>query len=178
MNRYDAIIIGTGQAGPTLAERLAKTGMQVAVIERGHFGGTCVNNGCTPTKTLIASAYVARLAQRAAEYGLDVGSVRVDMSRVKARKDAVVERSRTSLEQWLRGLPNVSIYQAQARFISDHSVTVGADTLSADLIFINVGARPHVPDLPGVREVPYLTSESMMDVDFVPEHLLVVGGSY
>jgi len=178
MNQYDAIIIGTGQAGPSLAERLAKTGMHVAVIERGHFGGTCVNNGCTPTKTLIASAYVARLAQRAAEYGLEVGPVRVDMARVKARKDAVVDSSRTSLERWLRGLPNVSVYQGQARFLKANAVRVGADTLTAERIFINVGARPYIPALPGVREVPYLTSESMMSVDFVPEHLLVVGGSY
>ena len=178
MNRYDAIIIGTGQAGPSLAERLANSGMHVAVIERGHFGGTCVNNGCTPTKTLIASAYVARLAQRAAEYGLDVGPVRVDMPRVKARKDGVVESSRTSLEQWLRGLPNVSVYQAQARFLKANTVAAGADTLTAERIFINVGARPYVPDLPGVGQVPYLTNESMMDVDFVPEHLLIVGGSY
>jgi pyruvate/2-oxoglutarate dehydrogenase complex dihydrolipoamide dehydrogenase (E3) component len=178
MNRYDAIIIGTGQAGPSLAERLAKSGMHVAVIERGHFGGTCVNNGCTPTKTLIASAYVARLAQRAAEYGVEVGPVRVDMARVKARKDALVDSSRTSLEQWLRGLSNVSVFQGAARFVKADSVRVGADTLTAERIFINVGARPYVPDLPGVREVPYLTNESMMDVDFVPEHLLVVGGSY
>jgi pyruvate/2-oxoglutarate dehydrogenase complex dihydrolipoamide dehydrogenase (E3) component len=178
MNRYDAIIIGTGQAGPTLAERLASAGMQVAVIERGHFGGTCVNNGCTPTKTLIASAYVARLAQRAAEYGVEVGPIRVDMARVKARKDALVESSRTSLEKWLRGLANVSVYKGEARFVKAHTVTVGADTLTAERIFINVGARPSVPDLPGVRQVPYLTSESMMDVDFVPEHLVIVGGSY
>jgi pyruvate/2-oxoglutarate dehydrogenase complex dihydrolipoamide dehydrogenase (E3) component len=178
MNRYDAIIIGTGQAGPTLAERLANAGMHVAVIERGPFGGTCVNNGCTPTKTLIASAYVARLAQRAAEYGVEVGPVRVDMARVKSRKDAVVESSRTSIEKWLRGLPNVSVYQAQARFLKANTVRVGADTLTAERIFINVGARPYVPDLPGVHEVPYLTSETMMDVDFVPQHLVVVGGSY
>jgi pyruvate/2-oxoglutarate dehydrogenase complex dihydrolipoamide dehydrogenase (E3) component len=178
MNRYDAIIIGTGQAGPTLAERLANAGMHVAVIERGHFGGTCVNNGCTPTKTLIASAYVARLAQRAAEYGLEVGPVRVDMARVKARKDAVVDSSRTYLERWLRGLPNVSVYQAQARFLKANTVRVGADTLTAERVFINVGARPYVPDLPGVRQVPYLTSESMMDIDYLPEHLLVIGGSY
>ena len=178
MNRYDAIIIGTGQAGPSLAERLAKTGMHVAVIERGHFGGTCVNNGCTPTKTLIASAYVARLAKRAVEYGVEVGPVRVDMARVKARKDAVVESSRTSLEKWLRGLANVSVYRGEARFVKAHTVTVGADTLTAERIFINVGARPYVPDLPGVWQVPYLTNESMMDVDYLPEHLLVIGGSY
>ena len=178
MNRYDAIIIGTGQAGPTLAERLASAGMRVAVIERGRFGGTCVNNGCTPTKTLIASAYVARLAKRAVEYGVEVGPVRVDMARVKARKDAVVESSRTSLEKWLRGLANVSVYRGEARFVKAHTVTVGADTLTAERIFINVGARPYVPDLPGVRQVPYLTNESMMDVDYLPEHLLVIGGSY
>ena len=178
MNRYDAIIIGTGQAGPSLAERLAKTGMHVAVIERGHFGGTCVNNGCTPTKTLIASAYVARLAKRAVVYGVEVGPVRVDMARVKARKDAVVESSRTSLEKWLRGLANVSVYRGEARFVKAHTDTVGADTLTAERIFINVGARPYVPDLPGVRQVPYLTNESMMDVDYLPEHLLVIGGSY
>ena len=178
MNRYDAIIIGTGQAGPSLAERLSKTGMHVSVIERGHFGGTCVNNGCTPTKTLIASAYVARLAKRAVEYGVEVGPVRVDMARVKARKDAVVESSRTSLEKWLRGLANVSVYRGEARFVKAHTVTVGADTLTAERIFINVGARPYVPDLPGVRQVPYLTNESMMDVDYLPEHLLVIGGSY
>jgi pyruvate/2-oxoglutarate dehydrogenase complex dihydrolipoamide dehydrogenase (E3) component len=178
MNRYDAIIIGTGQAGPSLTDRLASAGMQVAVIERGYFGGTCVNNGCTPTKTLIASAYAARLAQRATEYGVEAGPVRVDMARVKARKDALVESSRTSLEKWLRGLANVSVHQGQARFVNAHAVTVGADTLTAERIFINVGARPYVPDLPGVRQVPYLTNESMMDVDFVPEHLLIVGGSY
>lgn len=178
MNRYDAIIIGTGQAGPSLAARLANAGMRVAIIERGHFGGTCVNNGCTPTKTLVASAYVARLAHRAAEYGVEVGPVRVDMARVKARKDGVVESSRTSLERWLRGLHNVSVFQAQARFLSANTVAAGTDTLTAERIFINVGARPHVPDLPGVGTVKYLTSESMMDVDFLPEHLLIVGGSY
>jgi pyruvate/2-oxoglutarate dehydrogenase complex dihydrolipoamide dehydrogenase (E3) component len=178
VNRYDAIIIGTGQAGPSLAERLANTGMHVAVIERGHFGGTCVNNGCTPTKTLIASACVARLAHRATEYGVELGPVRVDMARVKARKDALVESSRTGLERWLRGLRNVSVHQGEARFVKADAVAVGADTLTAERIFINVGARPYVPDLPGVGQVPYLTSESMMDIDFVPEHLLVVGGSY
>jgi pyruvate/2-oxoglutarate dehydrogenase complex dihydrolipoamide dehydrogenase (E3) component len=178
MNRYDAIIVGTGQAGPPLAERLANTGMHVAVIERGHFGGTCVNNGCTPTKTLIASAYVARLAQRAAEYGVEVGPFRIDMRRVKARKDALVESFRTSLEQWLRGLANVSVYQGQARFVKAHTIAVGADTLTAERIFLNVGARPYIPDLPGVREVPYLTNETMMDVDFVPGHLVIVGGGY
>jgi len=178
MDRYDAIIIGTGQAGPSLAGRLANAGMRVAIIERGHFGGTCLNNGCTPTKTLIASAYAAHLARRAADYGVEVGPVKVDMRRVKARKDALVERSSKLLEKWLRGLPNVTVYVGEARFSEARTVTVGAEMLSAERIFINVGGRPNVPDLPGVRQVPYLTNESMMGVDFVPPHLLVVGGSY
>jgi pyruvate/2-oxoglutarate dehydrogenase complex dihydrolipoamide dehydrogenase (E3) component len=178
MNSYDAIIIGTGQAGPPLAARLADTGMRVAVIERGHFGGTCINNGCTPTKTLIASAYAAHLAHRAGEYGIETGAVSLDMGRIKARKDALVERGRTSLEKWLTTHRNTTVYRGQARFTGPRTVAVGAETLAAERVFINVGGRPLVPDLPGVREVPYLTSESMMDVDFVPEQLLVVGGSY
>ena len=178
MSRYDAIIIGTGQAGPALAARLAASGMQVAVIERGRFGGTCVNNGCTPTKTLIASAYAAHVARRSADYGLTIGPVEVDMPRIKARKDAVVEGSRSSLEKWLGSLPNIRIVRGQARFTGPRTVAVGAETLTAERVFIDVGGRPHVPDLPGVRQVPYLTSESIMDVDFVPAHLLIVGGSY
>jgi len=178
MNSYDAIIIGTGQAGPPLAARLADTGMRVAVIERGQFGGTCINNGCTPTKTLIASAYAAHLAHRAGEYGIETGAVSLDMGRIKARKDALVERGRTSLEKWLTTHRNTTVYRGQARFTGPRTVAVGAETLAAERVFINVGGRPLVPDLPGVREVPYLTSESMMDVDFVPEQLLVVGGSY
>jgi pyruvate/2-oxoglutarate dehydrogenase complex dihydrolipoamide dehydrogenase (E3) component len=179
VNSYDAIVIGTGQAGPSLAERLAKGGKRVAVIERGRFGGTCVNNGCTPTKTLIASAYVARLAQRAADYGVRIdGPVKVDMVRVKARKDALVDRSSNSVEKWMRSLPNTTVFQGQGRFLDAHTVSVGGDTLTAERVFINVGARPYVPKLPGVEQVPYLTSESMMGIDFLPEHLLVVGGSY
>jgi pyruvate/2-oxoglutarate dehydrogenase complex dihydrolipoamide dehydrogenase (E3) component len=179
MNAYDAIIIGTGQAGPALAGRLAKARMRVAIIERGRFGGTCVNNGCTPTKTLVASAYVARLARRAAEYGIEIsGPVKVDPVRLKARKDAVVQRSTKGLEKWLRSLENVTVYTGQAGFLDAHTVRVGADTLSGKRVFINVGGRPFVPNMPGVDRVPYLTNESMMDIDFLPEHLIVVGGSY
>lgn len=179
MNAYDAIIIGTGQAGPALAARLAKAGMRVAIIERGKFGGTCVNNGCTPTKTLVASAYVARLARRAAEYGVDIAApVKMDMARVKARKDGLVQRSTRGLEKWLRSLANVSVYTGHARFVDSHSIQVGAETLSGKRVFINVGGRPFVPKLPGVEKVPYLTNETMMEVDFLPEHLIVVGGSY
>jgi pyruvate/2-oxoglutarate dehydrogenase complex dihydrolipoamide dehydrogenase (E3) component len=179
MSTYDAIIIGTGQAGPSLANRLAGAGMHVAIIERGRFGGTCVNNGCTPTKTLIASAYAARLAQRAADYGVTInGAISADMARVKARKDVIVERTSTSLEKWLSSLANVTVYRGQARFLDSHTVEVGADRLTGERIFIDVGGRPLVPKLPGVDKVRYLTSESMMNVDFLPEHLLVVGGSY
>jgi pyruvate/2-oxoglutarate dehydrogenase complex dihydrolipoamide dehydrogenase (E3) component len=179
MSAYDAIIIGTGQAGPSLAERLARAGMRVAIIERGRFGGTCVNNGCTPTKTLVASAYVARVLQRAAEYGVTPsGSVRVDMTRVKARKDAIVEPGTASVEKWLRSLANTTVYTGQARFLDAHTVGVNGETLTGERIFIDVGGRPLVPKLSGVDKVPYLTSESMMDVDFLPEHLIVVGGSY
>jgi len=179
MTPYDAIIIGTGQAGPALAARLAKGGRRVAVVERGRFGGTCVNNGCTPTKTLIASAYAARLAQRAADYGLRVERpVAVDMARVKARKDTLVDSTATSVEHWMCALPNTTVYRGHARFVDAHTITVGADTLTAEWVFIDVGGRPYVPDLSGLEQVSYLTSESMMDIDFLPERLLIVGGSY
>jgi pyruvate/2-oxoglutarate dehydrogenase complex dihydrolipoamide dehydrogenase (E3) component len=179
MHTYDAIIIGTGQAGPSLAARLAQAGLRVAIIERGKFGGTCVNNGCTPTKTLIASAYIAKVAREAADYGIQIdGPIWADMARVKARKDALVDRTIQSLEKWLRSINNVTVYQGHARFLKARTVQVGADSLSAERVFIDVGGRPLIPALPGVDQVPYLTSESMMDVDFLPGHLIVVGGSY
>jgi pyruvate/2-oxoglutarate dehydrogenase complex dihydrolipoamide dehydrogenase (E3) component len=179
MNSYEAIIIGTGQAGPSLAARLAASGMRVAIIERGKFGGTCVNTGCTPTKTLVASAYAARVMQRASEYGVHLsGSAHVDMRRIKARKDAVVEQSRTSLESWLSSLANVSVYRGHARFVGPRTLSVGADTLTGERVFIDVGGRPAVPKLHGIDRVPYLTSDSMMELEVLPEHLIIVGGSY
>jgi pyruvate/2-oxoglutarate dehydrogenase complex dihydrolipoamide dehydrogenase (E3) component len=179
MTSYEAIIIGAGQAGPPLAGRLSQAGMRVALIERARLGGTCVNNGCTPTKTLIASAYVASLARRAADYGIRIdGSLVTDMQRVKARKDALVERAVASLEKWLDSLENVTLYRGQARFSGARTVQVGAESLCAERVFIDVGGRPSVPNLPGVGTVPYFTSESMMSVDFLPGHLIVVGGSY
>jgi pyruvate/2-oxoglutarate dehydrogenase complex dihydrolipoamide dehydrogenase (E3) component len=177
--RFDAIVIGTGQAGPPLAGRLSQAGMKVAVIERGRFGGTCVNTGCIPTKTLIASAYVAHTARRAGNYGIDIaGEVAVDMKAVKARKDEISGRSRQNLERWLRGLQNVSVIAETARFEDAKTLRVGDETLSADKIFINVGGRAFVPPLPGIEQTPFLTNSGMMEVDFVPEHLVVVGGSY
>lgn len=176
---FDAIIIGTGQAGPALAARLAAAGMTVAIIERHKFGGTCVNTGCIPTKTLVASAYAAHLARRGAEYGFDVtGDVRVDMKRVKARKDEVSGRSHRGVEEWLRGLNNCTVIQGHARFQSSHAVVVNDEVLHGEKIFINVGGRSSVPAMPGIQDVPFLTNSSMMDVDFLPEHLFIVGGSY
>ncbi|MBS0366759.1 MAG: FAD-containing oxidoreductase [Proteobacteria bacterium] len=179
MKHYDAIVIGTGQAGPALAVRLSGAGRQVAIIEHGRFGGTCVNNGCTPTKTLIASAYVAHMARRAGEFGIRLGAATtVDMPAVKARKDAVVAQSSAGLEKWLRSQANLTIVRGHARFLDSRTVRVGEDTLSADSIFINVGGRPLLPRMPGIERVRYLTSESIMDLDILPGHLIVVGGSY
>lgn len=178
MTNYDAIVIGTGQAGPYVTSRLAGAGMKVAVVERNLIGGTCVNTGCIPTKTMVASAYAARMAARAAEFGVDVGPFRVDMKRVKARKDAVSGQSRTGLEDWLRNMENCTVYQGHARFESAHDVRVGEDRLHADKIFLNVGGRAFVPDMPGIAEIDFLTNSSMMSVDFLPKHLIVVGGSY
>jgi pyruvate/2-oxoglutarate dehydrogenase complex dihydrolipoamide dehydrogenase (E3) component len=175
---YDAIIIGTGQAGPPLARRLAGAGMQVAVIERGRFGGTCINTGCTPTKTLIASAYAAHVARRGADYGFTAGEIKVDMKRVKARKDYVVGLSNRGVEQSLKSLQNCRIYETHARFVSPREVRAGDEILTSDRIFINVGARAAVPDIPGLDQVDYLTNSSMVDMDSLPRHLLVLGGSY
>ncbi|HDR9159472.1 FAD-containing oxidoreductase [Burkholderia vietnamiensis] len=175
---FDAIVIGTGQAGPPLAARLAGAGMKVAIVERGRFGGTCVNTGCIPTKTLIASAYAAHLARRAHEYGVSAGPVSVDMKAVKARKDAIAGRSNHGVEQWVRGLAHTTVLQGHARFEQADTVRVGDELLQAERIFINVGGRAQIPPIPGLDTVPYLTNSTMMDVDFVPEHLVIVGGSY
>ena len=179
MRHFDAIIIGTGQAGPPLAARFSDAGKTVAIIERHKFGGTCVNTGCIPTKTMVASAYAAHVARRGAEYGFTVkGDVRVDMKRIKARKDAVSGRSNTGVEEWLRGLKNCTVLQGQARFQSPDTIGVNEELLQADKSYINVGGRASIPEMPGIDAVPFLTNSSMMEVDFLPEHLVIVGGSY
>jgi pyruvate/2-oxoglutarate dehydrogenase complex dihydrolipoamide dehydrogenase (E3) component len=176
---YDAIIIGTGQAGPSLAVRLASKGLKVAIIERKRFGGTCVNNGCIPTKTLVASARAAYIARRASNYGVMIdSSITVDMKKVKERKDAVVRRSNEGLKNWLKSTENLKVYEGHARFEAPHRVRVGEELLEADRIFINVGGRASTPPLPGLDQVSYFTNSTMMDVDFLPNHLIVVGGSY
>jgi pyruvate/2-oxoglutarate dehydrogenase complex dihydrolipoamide dehydrogenase (E3) component len=177
--KYDAIVIGTGQAGPSFAVRLAGTGMKVAIIERKRFGGTCVNNGCIPTKTLIASARAAHVARRADDYGVTIrGTIAVDMKKVKARKDAVVRQSSEGLEKWLKGAQNLTVIEGHARFADAHRVRVDDELLEADQFFINVGGRASIPPFRGIDQVNYLDNSTMMDVDFLPEHLVVVGGSY
>src|SRR5262249_17276296 len=177
--KYDAIVIGTGQAGPSLAVRLADAGMKVAIIERKRFGGTCVNNGCIPTKTLIASARAAHVARRAGDYGVTIrGPIAIDMKKVKARKDAVVRQSSEGLEKWLKNTQNLTVIQGHARFTDAHRVRVGDEPLQAHKIPINVGGRAASPPLRGIDEVRYLNNSTMMDVDFLPEHLIVIGGSY
>lgn len=178
MRSFDAVIIGAGQAGPPLAGRLTAAGMTVAFIERKLFGGTCVNTGCMPTKTLVASAYAAHLARRAADYGVVLGEVGIDMARVKARADGVAARARKGVEDWLRGMPGCTVIQGHARFESARIVRVGDEELTAPRIFINVGGRASVPDMPGVGDVPFLTNTSILALDKVPRHLVVVGGSY
>ena len=179
MASFDALIIGMGQAGPSLAARLSAAGMKVAVVERDKFGGTCVNDGCTPTKAMVASAYAAHVARRSGDYGVIVdGTPRVDMKRVKARKDEIVLRSRSGLEQWMNDLKGTTVYRGHARFVGASEVRVGSENLRAEKIFVNVGGRPLVPNMPGLDTVPSLTNVSMMEVDFIPQHLLVVGGSY
>ena len=179
MSDYDAIVIGTGQAGPSLALRLAKAGIRVAIIERGAVGGTCVNTGCTPTKALVASAYAAHTARRAAEYGVAIdGAIHVDVAQAKARKDAIVQRSRDGLAAALEAAERCTLVRGHARFIAPHEVSIGTTRLKAERIFINVGGRASTPPMPGLDQVAYLTSESMMDVDFLPRHLVIVGGSY
>ena len=176
---FDAIVVGTGQAGPSLAARLSAAGWKVAVVEKDKFGGTCVNNGCTPTKAMVASAYVARTASRAIDYGVLLdGPPRIDMTRVKGRKDEIVRASSQGVEQWMEGLERATVYRGAARFVGRTEIQVGSQRLQADKIFLNVGGRPLVPRMPGLDTVSYLTSATMMDLDFVPPHLVVVGGSY
>ena len=179
MTTFDAIVIGAGQAGPSLAGRLSGAGMKVALIERKLFGGTCVNTGCMPTKTLIASAYAARVAARAAEYGVTLsGPISIDMKRVHARAAAVSANARHGIETWLQGMQGCTVFRGQARFESPQSVRVGEQSLTASRIFINVGGRAVIPEFPGVSDVPYLTNTTLLELDTVPEHLIVVGGSY
>jgi pyruvate/2-oxoglutarate dehydrogenase complex dihydrolipoamide dehydrogenase (E3) component len=177
--RYDAIVIGTGQAGPSLAVKLAGAGRKTAVVERKRFGGTCVNVGCIPTKTLVASARAIHMARRGAEFGFTVGGdVTADMTRIKARKDAIVGQSSGGVERWLKSTAGLTVIEGQARFTGPHTVAVNGEILEARDIFVNVGARAALPNATGAASVPYLTNSTVLDLDAVPEHLVIVGGSY
>jgi pyruvate/2-oxoglutarate dehydrogenase complex dihydrolipoamide dehydrogenase (E3) component len=176
---FDAVLIGTGQANPALAGRLTKAGWKIAVVEKDLVGGTCVNVGCTPTKAMVASAKVAHMVRNCSEYGvLKDGESRVDLKRVKARKDQIVAKSRNGSESWLKGMPGCTLIRGTARFESADQVRVGDEILSSKHIFLNVGARPRIPDMPGVNEVPFLTSSTVLDLEELPEHLIIVGGSF
>ncbi|POX97957.1 mercuric reductase [Mycobacterium kansasii] len=176
--RFDSIIVGAGQAGPSLANRLTGAGQRVAVVERKLIGGTCVNNGCIPTKTLVASAHAAHVARRAAEYGVGTGSVSVDMAKVKARKDGVMLNDRKAVEDWLEGMDGCTVVRGHARFEDPHTLRVGDQLLQADQIFLNVGGRAVAPNIPGLSDVDYLTNVSILELDTLPQHLVIVGGSY
>ena len=176
--KFDAIIVGAGQAGPPLAGRLTAAGQTVAVIERKLIGGTCVNSGCIPTKTLVASAHAAHLARRGAEYGVGTGDITVDMAKVKARKDKVMLDDRHGVESWLEGMDGCTLIRGHARFESPHTIRVDGQVLEADKIFLNVGGRAVVPDLPGLSDIDFLTNVSILELDTAPEHLVIIGGSY
>jgi pyruvate/2-oxoglutarate dehydrogenase complex dihydrolipoamide dehydrogenase (E3) component len=177
--QFDSIVIGAGQAGPSLTARLVAAGETVALVERGHLGGTCVNVGCTPTKALVANARAIEQTRRGAELGFRIpGEVKIDMTRIKARKDAIVTGSREGLEKWLGEMKGCTIVRGTASFTSNRSVRVAGTEYRAEKIFINVGARPTVPNFPGIELVPYLTSSSILELETIPEHLAVVGGSY
>lgn len=175
---FDAIIVGAGQAGPPLAGRLTAAGQRVAVVERKLIGGTCVNTGCIPTKTLVASAHAAHLARRGAEYGIGTGPVSVDMAKVKARKDEIMLGDRKGVEEWLEGMTGCTVFRGHAVFADPHTLRVGDDVLHADRVFLNVGGRAVVPDIPGLSDVDFLTNVSILELDTVPTHLVIVGGSY
>lgn len=178
-NQYDAIIIGTGQSGPALAGRLNSEGLRTAIIERGLVGGTCVNVGCIPTKTLVASARAAYMAREAARFGVQIpGDIAVDMAAVKARKDEISGASNRGVTRWIEGMDNVDLIRGHASFTGPNAVQINGETIESDKIFINVGGRARVPDWEGIDEVTYLNNSSMMDVDFLPQHLIIVGGSY
>lgn len=183
MKKYDAIVIGAGQAGPSLAAKLVSENLKTAIIERNLFGGTCVNTGCIPTKTLVASARVAHMARRGDEFGVDITDVKMDMKKVKARKDAVVQQSNQGVTGWMKNMEGLDVYEGhgqleESKIEGSHVVSVNGEQLQADKIFINVGARARVPDMPGLDEIEYFTNSNMMEVDFLPEHLIIIGGSY
>lgn len=178
MTHYDAIVIGAGQAGPPLAEKLTDNGLRCALIERKDFGGTCVNVGCIPTKTLVGSARIAQLARRSREYGVETGEVKINMPAVMARMNKIRGDSNAGVRQWLESMDALDVIRGHARFTGRREISVEGQSLTADRIFVNAGARARVPDIDGLQNVPYFTNSNILDIDFVPEHLIIIGGSY
>jgi len=177
--KFDAIIIGTGQSGPSIAQRMTQEGLKTAIIERKLFGGTCVNVGCIPTKALVASARAAHMARRGSDFGVVIdGPVSVDMKAVKARKDGIVRQSSEGVTNWMKNMDGLTVYEGHGSLEGPNTVSVNGDLLEADRIVLNVGGRALVPDMPGIHDIPYFTNSNMMEVDFLPEHLIVIGGSY
>ncbi|NKB21051.1 MAG: FAD-containing oxidoreductase [Alphaproteobacteria bacterium] len=177
--KFDAIIIGTGQAGPSMAQRMTGEGLKVAIIERKLFGGTCVNVGCIPTKALVASARAAYMAKRGDDFGVSIdGDIKVDMEKVKARKDGIVKQSNDGVTNWMKNMDNLTVFEGHGRLESANTVSVNGQALEADKIILNVGGRATVPPIPGIEDVDYFTNTNMMEVDFLPEHLIIIGGSY
>ena len=177
--KFDAIIIGTGQAGPSMAQRMVQEGLKTAIIERKLFGGTCVNVGCIPTKALVASARAAHMARRGGDFGVAIGGdVKVDMKQVKARKDGIVAQSNQGVTNWMKSMDGLTVFEGHGRLESATTVRVNGEKLEADKIVLNVGGRAVVPDMPGIGDIHTLTNSTMMAVDFLPEHLVVIGGSY
>ena len=175
---FDAIVVGAGQAGPAIAARCSQEGLRTVLIERGHLGGTCVNVGCVPTKTLVASARAVHMARRGGEFGFAAGDIRVDMARVMARKDAIVHHSRQGLGDWMKGLKQTEVIRGDARFVAPATLEVAGRRLTAPRIFLNVGGRSVRPDLSGIDSVATLDNVSVMDLRELPEHLAIIGGSY
>ncbi|MBZ0160798.1 MAG: mercuric reductase, partial [bacterium] len=175
---YDAIVIGSGQGGNPLSHKLADLGWRVALIEKDHLGGTCINTGCTPTKTMVASAQVAHYARNAARWGVRTGEVSVDLPRIVARKDAIVQSFRSGQQRKVDSRKNLHLYRGHARFVAPHRIRVGAEDLESERIFVNTGTRPEIPRIEGLDEIAYLTNASIMELSELPEHLLVLGGGY
>jgi pyruvate/2-oxoglutarate dehydrogenase complex dihydrolipoamide dehydrogenase (E3) component len=175
---FDAIVIGSGQGGVPLATNFARLGRRVALIEEGQLGGSCINYGCTPTKTMIASARIAEAVRRGPQFGVHAGKARIDMAEIVARKNEVSGSFRSGVEHQVDGNPNIALYRGRGRFTGPHTVAVNGETLTSDKIFINTGTRPRILPIPGLDQVPYLTNRNIMDLDRVPSRLIALGGNY
>ncbi len=176
--KYDAIIIGSGQAGFPLAGALTAKGWKVALAEGGNIGGTCINSGCSPTKTIVASARAAHMARRGADFGVMTGPISIDFGKVMARKDAIVNQFRGGVESWLTGIENLTIYRHYARFEGANRVRVGDEVIESERIYINTGASAFIPPIPGIDSVPYLDNISLLQLKELPRHLVIIGGGY